>query len=51
MKEWSLFLISLGCVLIMLSSVMTQSLPGIVSGVVVTITGIVLLVKKKKGDS
>jgi membrane-bound ClpP family serine protease len=51
MKEWSLFLISLGCVLIMLSSTMLQSMPGIVSGAMVAVVGVVLLLRKKKGDS
>lgn len=51
MKEWSLFLISLGCVLIMLSTTMLNSMPGIVSGAMVAVVGVVLLLRKKKGDS
>ncbi|MDQ0359579.1 hypothetical protein [Breznakia pachnodae] len=51
MKEWSLFLISIGCVIVLLSSTMADSLPGIVSGITMAIVGAVLLFRKKKGDS
>lgn len=51
MKEWSLFLISFGCVLVLLSSTMAHNIPGIVSGLMVVGVGVVLLFRKKRGNS
>ncbi|MDF9824636.1 hypothetical protein M2475_001138 [Breznakia sp. PF5-3] len=50
MKEWSLFMISMGCLLILLSSTVVKGLGIMVSGILLTAVGVYLLLKKKKGS-
>ena len=48
MKQWSLFFISFGCILIMMSTYMAQPLLLILSGVAVAAFGFYQLFKGKK---
>lgn len=47
-KTWSLFGISFGCLLILLSSMMTTPYPIIVSGLVICIASSIAFFKQKK---
>lgn len=51
MKEWALFLVSIGCVLILLSSAMGTNYGGIITGVLTVVLGVMILVRKKRGGS
>lgn len=48
MKQWSLFLISIGCVLIMLSYMMPNPILLILSGLVLVVAGAVKLKTSRK---
>lgn len=48
MKQWSLFLISIGCVLIMLSYMMPNPILLILSGLILAIAGAVKLKTSRK---
>lgn len=48
MKQWSLFLISIGCVLIMLSYMMPNPILLILSGLILVIAGAVKLKTSRK---
>lgn len=50
MKQWDLFLISIGCVLIMLSYLMPNPLLLIISGCVITGFGVIRLKKDKRSS-
>lgn len=48
MKTWSMFLVALGCFLIVLSPTMEVQTPLIISGLIVSLTGAVLFWKGNK---
>lgn len=50
MKQWDLFLISIGCVLIMLSYLMPNPLLLIISGFIVVVCGTLRLTKAKRSS-
>ena len=51
MKEWSLFLISLGCLIMLLSSTITkEGYSGIMSGFLIIIVGCILFFRSKRGN-
>ncbi|MFV0393904.1 MAG: hypothetical protein ACK5LC_05865 [Coprobacillaceae bacterium] len=47
MKEWSLFMISIGCLLVLLSTTVGNGIGIMVTGFLFVIAGIILLLKKK----
>lgn len=50
MKQWALFMISFGCVIVLLSYASNMDY-GAITGVGIAIAGFIMLLKKGKGDS
>ena len=49
MKEWALFLLSVGGIFVMISSTMTQSFDLLVLGLVLIVIAAYLLLRRQKG--